>query len=84
MRSDRTRWRLLRELPSVILKMLSVVIERLWWLEEVPDAWRKASVATIIRKELQAHQPHTSLQESDGACSHGRCFNAPKDLARMD
>ena len=35
---DRTHWRLLRELASVILKLLSVITERLWWLEEVPDA----------------------------------------------
>ena len=57
----RTHWKLLRELASVILKLLSVITERLWWLEEVPDAWRKANVTAIIRKgkseELWAHQP---------------------------
>ncbi|KAK4830814.1 hypothetical protein QYF61_013743 [Mycteria americana] len=72
---DRTHWRLLRELTSVIMKLLSVITERLWWLEEVPDAWRKANVSAVIRKgkseELRAHEPHTSLQESDGAGSHG-------------
>lgn len=30
MEPDRTHWRLLRELASVIMKLLSVIIERLW------------------------------------------------------
>lgn len=45
-----TCWILLRELTSVIVKLLSVIIERLWWFGEVPDAQGKANVTTIIRK----------------------------------
>lgn len=85
---DRTHWMLLRELASAIMKLLSVIIERLWWLEEVPYAWRKANVTAVIRtgknEELQSHQLHTSLQESDSPGSHERYFKAPKNLARMD
>lgn len=74
----RTHWMLLRGLTSVIMKLLSVVIERLWWLGEVPDAQGKANVTAIIRKgeseELQAYQTHSSLQVRDGAGFHGRYF----------
>lgn len=74
----RTCWILLRELTSVIVKLLSVIIERLWWLGEVPDAKGKANVTTIIRKgeseELWAHQPHGSLQERDDAGFRGRYY----------
>ena len=80
MRPERTRWRLLRKLPNVILKLLAVITEKSLWLEEVPDAWRKVNVTTVVRKgkreELRDHQHHASLQENDG--SHGRHFNGPK------
>jgi len=42
--------RVLRELADVIAEPLSIIFERSWRTEEVPENWRKASVTLVFRK----------------------------------
>jgi len=42
--------RVLRELADVIAEPLSIIFERSWWIEEVPEDWRKASVTLVFKK----------------------------------
>jgi len=42
--------RVLRELANVIAEPLSIICERSWRTGEVPEDWRKASVAPIFKK----------------------------------
>lgn len=39
----------LRELPGVIARPLSVIFERSWWLGKVPADWKKAYVIPIFK-----------------------------------
>lgn len=34
----------------IIVEPLSILFERLWWLEEVPEKSKKASIAPIFKK----------------------------------
>jgi len=40
----------LRDLTNVIAKHLSIILERSWRTEEVPEDWRKASVTPAFKK----------------------------------
>jgi len=40
-----------RELAEVITKLLSIIFERSWRTEEVPEGWRKATVTPVFKKE---------------------------------
>lgn len=40
----------LREMAVIIVEPLSILFERLWWLEEVPEKSKKASIAPIFKK----------------------------------
>ena len=42
--------RVLRELPEVIAEPLSVIFERSWRTEEVPEDWRIANVTPVFIK----------------------------------
>jgi len=42
--------RVLRELADVIAEPLSIIFERSWRTEEVPEDWRKANVSPIFKK----------------------------------
>ncbi|KGL73655.1 hypothetical protein N309_10427, partial [Tinamus guttatus] len=42
--------RVLRELADVIAKPLSIIFERSWRTEEVPEGWKKASVTPVFKK----------------------------------
>jgi len=68
----------LRELVAVIAELLSIIFERSWRTGEVPEDWRKASVASSLQKgqewghrELQASQPHLHPWKGDGAAHSG-------------
>jgi len=41
---------MLRELVDVIAEPLSIIFERSWRTEEVPEDWRKANVTPIFKK----------------------------------
>ena len=51
----------LRELAEVTAKLLFIMFNRLWRMEEVPEDWRKASVSPGYKKskqkELQNYKP---------------------------
>ncbi|KGL78634.1 hypothetical protein N309_08012, partial [Tinamus guttatus] len=42
--------RVLRELAEVIAEPLSIIFERSWRAEEVPEDWKKANVTPVFRK----------------------------------
>ena len=41
---------MLRELADVIAEPLSIIFERSWRTEEVPEDWRKANVTPVFKK----------------------------------
>ncbi|PKU42809.1 rna-directed dna polymerase from mobile element jockey-like [Limosa lapponica baueri] len=41
---------MLRELADVIAKLLSIIFERSWRIDEVPEDWRKANVTPVFKK----------------------------------
>ncbi|KGL80585.1 hypothetical protein N309_11346, partial [Tinamus guttatus] len=42
--------RVLRELAGVIAQPLSIIFERSWRVEEVPEDWKKANVTPVFKK----------------------------------
>lgn len=43
-------WRCWGCLTDVIVRLLSVLIEKAWWLEKVPDSWKKITIKSIFTK----------------------------------
>ena len=42
--------RVLKELAEVVAETLSIVFEKLWLSDEVPDDWRKGHITPIYKK----------------------------------
>lgn len=51
----------LRKLAKVIAKVLSILFERSWRMEEVPEDWREASVCSVFKK---GKKEETRIKES--------------------
>ena len=43
--------RILKELAEVAVKLLSIIFEKPWLSDEVPDDWRKDHVTPVYKKE---------------------------------
>ena len=48
---DEVRSQVLREPAEVLAELLSIIFERSWRTEEVPEGWRKATVTPVFKKE---------------------------------
>ena len=47
---DGVQPRVLKELAEVVAKQLSIIFEKSWLSDEVPDNWRKGYVTPIYKK----------------------------------
>ncbi|KFP25663.1 hypothetical protein N325_02716, partial [Colius striatus] len=59
----------LRELPDVIAKPLSIIFEQSWRTGEVPEEWRKANVTPVFtkgRKDNPGNYKPISLTSNPG------------------
>ena len=52
-RPDRGHLRVTEELADVIEGPISITFERLWQLEKIPNAWKKADVAPVPKRVTQ-------------------------------
>ncbi|GAB0179917.1 mitochondrial enolase superfamily member 1 [Grus japonensis] len=50
---DNIHPRVLTELSDIVARLLSIIFEKLWRLEDVPEDWKKANVTPIYKKGLK-------------------------------
>lgn len=43
-------------LAGVMERVLSIILERLWWLGEISDSWEKANVTSVFKKSRKGDQ----------------------------
>lgn len=53
--------RMLKELADVFMRPLSIIFEKLWRSEDIPENWKKVKVTPIYKK---------GLKEDPGNCRH--------------
>lgn len=66
---DSMQPQVLRELADVIVRLLTIMFERLGWWGKVPENWKTINVIPLLEKgkqekneELLAYQPHFCLR----------------------
>lgn len=71
----------LKKLVDVIVRPLSIILDKSWWLREVSEDCRKTNVTPIFRKRKKAdsgnngvNQPHLNSWESDLGANPGIFF----------
>jgi len=65
----------LRELVDIITKPLLIAFKRLWWLEEVPDDWKRANVTSVPKKDHPGdYRPLNLTWKARGANPPGSHF----------
>jgi len=45
--------RVLKELASIIMRLLSMIFEKSWRSRDIPEGWKKANVTPIYKKDLK-------------------------------
>ena len=50
---DNIHPRVLTELSDIVARLFSIIFEKLWRLEDVPEDWKKANVTRIYKKGLK-------------------------------
>jgi len=53
MNPDIIHSRVLRELADVVVRLLSIIFERLWSSGDIPEHWKKACVTNVYKKGLK-------------------------------
>ncbi|PKU41874.1 rna-directed dna polymerase from mobile element hypothetical protein [Limosa lapponica baueri] len=66
---DNIHRRVLRELADIVARPFSIIFEKSWTLEDVPEDWKKANVTLTYKKDLKEdpeNDKHISLPSVPG------------------